>query len=125
MKLEFLDNVNEYGDQVIRLFDFDKSEAIKFRDAVQSRIVDQNQSLDLMTLDFIEHINCKLILHLSETDEGILTMDHQTFFCDLTLNGYQNIVQLIEPFCIKESKSFVMLYDIDTQIDFLFSPYGS
>lgn len=125
MKLEFLDEVNEYGDQVIRLFHFDKSEAIQFRDAVQNTIVDQNKSLDLLTLDFIEHINCKLILHLSETDEGIITMDYQTFFCDLTMDGYKNIVRLIEPFCIKESKSFVMLYDIDTQIDFLFSPYGS
>ncbi|MBL0330716.1 MAG: hypothetical protein IPP64_15210 [Bacteroidetes bacterium] len=125
MKLEFLDEVNEYGDQVIRLFHFDKSEAIQFRDAVQNNLVNQNKSLDLLTLDFIEHMNCKLVLHLSETDEGIITMDNQTFFCDLTVEGYKNIIRLIEPFCIKESKSFVMLYDIDTQIDFLFSPYGS
>lgn len=125
MKLEFLDDVNEYGDQVIRLYNFDKAEAIKFRDAIQVTVIDSNSSLDLLTLDFIEHINCKLILHISETDEGILTMDNQTFFCDLTLDGYKNMVQLIEPFCVKESKSFVMLYDVDTQVDFLFSPYGN
>lgn len=125
MKLEFLDEVNEYGDQVIRLYNFDKAEAIKFKDAIQTSIIDHNSSLDLLTLDFIEHINCKLILHISETDEGILTMDNQTFFCDLTMDGYKNMVQLIEPFCIKESKSFVMLYDVDTQVDFLFSPYGN
>ena len=125
MKLEFLDEVNEYGDQVIRLYNFDKAEAIKFRDAVQNTIVDNNSSLDLLTLDFIEHINCKLILHISETDEGILTMDNQTFFCDLTIEGYKTMIQLIEPFCIKESKHFVMLYDVDTQVDFLFSPYGN
>ena len=125
MKLEFLDNVNEYGDQVIRLYNFDKSEAIKFRDAIQNTIIKSNSSLDLTTLDFIEHINCKLILHISETDEGILTMDNKTFFCDLTMDGYKNMVQLIEPFCLKESKSFTMLYDIDTQVDFLFSPYGN
>lgn len=125
MKLEFLDDVNEYGDQVIRLYNFDKSEAIKFRDAIQKTIVDSSLPLDLKTLDFIEHINCKLILHLSETDEGILTMDNKTFFCDLTMDGYKNMIQLIEPFCLKESKSFKMLYDIDTQVDFLFSPYGN
>lgn len=125
MKLEFLDNVNEYGDQVIRLYNFDKAEAIKFRDAIKKTVIDSNLSLDLSTLDFIEHINCKLILHISETDEGILTMDNKTFFCDLTIDGYKRMVQLIEPFCIKESKSFVMLYDIDTQVDFLFSPYGN
>lgn len=125
MKLEFLDNVNEYGDQVIRLYNFDKSEAIKFRDSIQKTIIDSNSSLDLLTLNFIEHINCKLILHTSETDEGILTMDNQTFFCDLTIEGYKDMIRLIEPFCIKESKSFTMLYDIDTQVDFLFSPYGN
>lgn len=125
MKLEFLDDVNEYGDQVIRLYNFDKAEAIKFRDDIRNTVINTNSSLDLNTLDYIEHINCKLILHLSETDEGILTMDNKTFFCDLTLDGYKNMVQLIEPFCVKESKSFTMLYDIDTQVDFLFSPYGN
>ena len=125
MKLEFLDDVNEYGDQVIRLYNFDKSEAIKFRDAVQQTVVDSSLPLNLNTLGFIEHINCKLILHLSETDEGILTMDNKTFFCDLTLDGYKNMIQLIEPFCLKKSKSFTMLYDVDTQVDFLFSPYGN
>lgn len=125
MKLEFLDEVNEYGDQVIRLYNFDKSEAIKLRDAIQNTVINTNSSLDLVTLDFIEHVNCKLILHLSETDEGILTMDNKTFFCDLTIEGYKNMVQLMEPFCLKESKSFTMLYDIDTQVDFLFSPYGN
>ncbi len=125
MKLEFLDNVNEYGDQVVRLYNFDKAEAIRFSDAIQNTVIDSNSSLDLNTLDFIEHINCKLILHHSETDEGILTMDNKTFFCDLTLDGYKNMIQLIKPFCLKESKSFAMLYDLDTQVDFLFSPYGN
>ena len=125
MKLEFLDNVNEYGDQVIRLYNFDRSEAIKFRDAIQKTVINASFPLDLNTLDFIEHVNCKLILHLSDTNEGILTMDNKTFFCDLTPDGYKNIVQLIEPFCLKETKSFTMLYDLDTQVDFLFSPYGN
>ena len=125
MKLGFLDNVNEYGDQVVRLYNFNKAEAILFRDAIQKTVIDANQSLNLDTLEFIEHTNCKLILHIAETDEGILTMDNETFFCDLTVEGYKNMVQLIEPFCIKESKSFKMLYDIDTQVDFLFSPYGN
>jgi hypothetical protein len=52
-------------------------------------------------------------------------MDNKTFFCDLTMDGYKNMIQLLEPFCIKDSRSFTMLYDLDTQMDFLFSPYGS
>ncbi len=125
MKLQFLDDVNEYQDQVIRLFSFGKAEAIKFRDAIKATIIDQHKPLDLSTLDFIEAVNCKLILHISETDEGILTMDNKTFFCDLTIEGYKIMLQLIEPYCIKETKSFTMLYDVDSQIDLLFSPYGS
>lgn len=125
MKLEFRDNVNEYGDQVIRLYNFDKTEAIKFQNAIKETVIGKHQPLDLNSLDFIEPVNCKLILHISETDEGILTMDQNTFFCDLTLDGYKNMIQLIEPFCLKETKSFTMLYDLDTQVDFLFSPYGN
>jgi len=125
MKLEFLDNINEYQDQVIRLFNFDRTEAIQFRDAIQKTLIEKEQALDLNSLEFIEKINCKLILHISETNEGIFSMDNKTFFCDLTMDGYKNMIQLLEPFCIKDSKSFTMLYDLDTQIDFLFSPYGS
>jgi hypothetical protein len=125
MKLEFLDEVNEYRDQVIRLYNFDKSEAIRFRDAIQQTIIDSNKSLDLNSLDFIERINCKLILHLADEDQGIFSIDDKTFFCDLTLDGYKNMVRLLEPFCIKDTKSFTMLYDLDTEIDFLFSPYGA
>jgi hypothetical protein len=125
MKLEFLDNVNEYQDQVIRLYNFDSSEALKFSNAIKRTIIEAEQSLDLNSLEFIENVNCKLILHISETDEGIFSMDNKTFFCDLTMDGYKNMIQLLEPFCKKNSRSFTMLYDLDTQMDFLFSPYGS
>lgn len=124
MKLEFIEEVNEYGDQMVRLFGFDKTEATRFRDAVQQVIIDQNKSLDLSSLDFIEITNCKLILHIAEEDEGIITQDYQLFFCDLTINGYKNMVRLIEPYCLKDSRSFQMLYELDTEIDFQFEPSG-
>ena len=124
MKLEFINEVNEYGDQVVRLFAFDKSQAAQFRDAVQQTVIDQQKSLDLSSLDFIEITNCNLILHIAEEDEGILTHDHKLFFCDLTLDGYRNMLRLIEPYCIKDSRSFQMLYDLDTEIDFQFEPSG-
>lgn len=125
MKLDFLDEVNEYQDQVIRLYDFNKEEAAKLKAAIEKTIVEEHASLDLSTLDFIEPVNCRLILHLSEEDEGILTVDNQLFFCDLTLEGYKNMLRLIEPYCIKDTRSFQSLYDLDTQIDFLFTPSGS
>lgn len=127
MKLEFIYEVNEYGDQLIRLYDFDKAEAAKFRDAISETIIKNQQSLDLLSLDFIEPVNCRLILHIAEGEEedaGIMTQDNLLFFCDLSLDAYKKMVQLIEPFCKKDLRNFQMLYDLDTQIDFLFSPYG-
>jgi hypothetical protein len=124
MKLEFLDEVNEYGDQVIKLYDFDKTQAELFKNAVQKNLIENKTSLDLSTLSFIECVNCKLILHLADEDEGILTMDETLFFCDLTSEGYKNMTRLIEPYCIKDLRSFQYLYDLDTQIDFLFAPVG-
>jgi hypothetical protein len=124
MKLDFVDEVNEYQDQVIRLYDFDKAEAQKFRQAIQENIIEKKSPLDLGTLDFIEPVNCRLILHLADEDEGILTMDNKIFFCDLTMDGYLNMLRLIGPYCNKDTRSFCMLYDLDTQIDFLFAPFG-
>lgn len=124
MKLEFLETINEYGDHIVKLYGFDKEEAGKFRQAIQETVIDANKPLDLNSLNFIEPINCKLILHISETDEGIFSIDNKTFFCDLTVEGYKEMLHLIEPFCNKNTRSFKMLYDLDTEIDFLFSPYG-
>lgn len=122
MKLEFLDTINEYGDHIVKLYDFDKEEAVKFRQAIQETIIGANKPLDLNSLDFIQPVNCKLILHISDTDEGVFSIDNKTFFCDLTIEGYKEMLRLIEPYCNKNTRSFQMLYDLDTEIDLLFSP---
>ena len=120
MKLEFVDSINEYGDHIVKLYDFGKEEAIAFRQAIQETIINANKPLSLNSLSFIQPVNCKLIFHISETDEGIFSMDNKTFFCDLTIDGYKKMIQLVEPYCQKELKSFRMLYDLDTEIDLLF-----
>lgn len=122
MKLEFLDSINEYGDHIVKLYDFDKEEAAKFRQAIKETIINANRPLDLNSLDFIEPVNCKLILHISDTDEGVFSIDNKTFYCDLTIEGYKEMLRLIEPYCNKNTRSFQMLYDLDTEIDLLFSP---
>ncbi|MDA3930606.1 MAG: hypothetical protein PF541_16790, partial [Prolixibacteraceae bacterium] len=61
MELDFLDNINEYGDNVVRLYNFNKEEAIKFRDLIQTSIIQNKTKLDLSTFDFIERRNCNLI----------------------------------------------------------------
>lgn len=122
MKLEFLDSINEYGDHIVKLYDFNKEEAAEFRQAIQGTVIDANKPLDLNSLDFIQPVNCKLILHISDTDEGVFSIDNKTFFCDLTIEGYKEMLRLIEPYCNKNTRSFQMLYDLDTEIDLLFSP---
>jgi hypothetical protein len=125
MKLEFVEDINEYGDHVIRLYDFDMMQAQQLRQSIQETIIENKKPLNLNSLEFIEPVNCKLTLHISEEDDGIITVDNKLFFCDLTLSGYKNMLRLIEPYCNKNTRSSQMLYDIDTEIDFLFAPYGA
>ena len=125
MEVDFIKNVNGLNENVVRLYNFDKAEAIKFRDLITDTIINKKQKLDLSEVDFIEPRNCNLIFGLFKSDEGILTKDNETFFCILTLKGFINIINLIEPFCKKESRSFQYLYDIDNPTDLLFSPTAS
>ena len=125
MQLDYIDNINEYSDNIVRLNDFNSIEADKFRKIVQQTIVFEKKQLDLSTIDFIEARNCRLTLRISEKDEGITTSDIEQFFCDLTITGFEKMIALPDQFCKKETKGYQFLYDIDSQTDFLFSPAGS
>ena len=125
MELDFIENINEFGENVVRLYNFDKCQGIKFRELIKDTIVNRKQKLDLSQVDFIEKRNCNLILGLFKTDEGILSNDNKTFYCALTLEGYNNMLKLLDPFCEKETKGYQYLYDIDNPTDFLFSPAGT
>jgi hypothetical protein len=125
MNLDYIDNLNEFGENVVRLYNFDKSQAIKFRNLIEHAIVKNKQKLDISKVDFIECRNCNLILGLFKTDEGIFSKDNKNFFCALTIEGYQKMLKLLEPFCEKETKGYQYLYEIDTLTDFLFSPAGT
>jgi hypothetical protein len=125
MELDYIENVNGHEQNIVRLYNFDKSEAIKFRDLIKDLIIDKKKKLDLSEVDFITPRNCNLLFGLFKSDEGILTKDNQTFFCILTLEGFTNMVNLLEPFCVKESRGYQYLYDIDNPTDLLFSPTAS
>ena len=122
MELDYIENVNDHNENVVRLYNFDKSEAIKFRDLIKDIIIDKKKKLDVSEVDFITPRNCNLLFGLFKSDEGILTKDNETFFCILTLEGFINMVKLLEPFCEKESRGYQYLYDIDNPTDLLFSP---
>lgn len=125
MQLDYIDEINEYGDNIVRLYDFDSTQADKFRQLIQQNLFVNKGPLDLSTIDFIEARNCKLTLRISDEDEGITSSDNKEFFCDLTIAGYEQMISIIEQFCNKETKGYQFLYDVDSQIDFLFSPAGT
>lgn len=125
MELDYLENVNGLGENVVRLYNFNKVEAIKFRDLIKDVLINKRKKIDLAEIDFIKPRNCNLIFGLFKSDEGILTKDNETFFCILTLQGFMNMVELLEPFCKKESRGYQYLYDIDNPTDLLFSPTAS
>jgi hypothetical protein len=121
MKLKFLENINEYDEHAVRLNDFDKAQAALFLQILVDLTTNGEQSINLSDYEFIEPVNCELTLRVSETDEGIITDDYEHFFCDLMLDSYVEIIKLIEPFCIKETDAYRILYDLDNPIDFIFS----
>ena len=133
MKIEFLDNISDGGkftgviaDQLIRLFDFDTLQANKLRQKIQEIIIEKGERLDLSKLEFIETINCNLVLSISDVNTGILINNENNFICEITTDGYKNMVDLLEPFCIKDSSNiYQWLYEIDTPIEFLFSSKGT
>ncbi|MDN3657474.1 hypothetical protein QWZ08_17610 [Ferruginibacter paludis] len=132
MKIEFLDDISNGGqfphadpDQLVRLYDFDNLQAQELRHMIQNIIIERKKDLDLTTLEFIQPINCNLTLQISDADKGIATSDNKKFVCNLTIEKYKEMVFLMEPFCDKETNGYQWLYDLDTPIEFLFSPGGS
>jgi len=125
MHLDYINDVNEFGESIVRLYGFGMAESQKFKALLTAWITNPESILDLSTIPFITCRNCNVIMVIRDEDEGMLTNDYQTFYCKLTLEGYQNLIALLEPFCMKETLGYQWLYDIDNPIDFLFSPAGT
>lgn len=125
MTIDYVPDINNYGENVVRLYNFDSIEAERFRKALHQVILVEKKPLDLMTLLFMESRNANLILRIAEEDEGISTENEREFYCDLTLESYEKMEALIAPFCHKETSAHQFLYDVDTPTDLLFVPSGT
>ena len=125
MHLDYLHHVNEYDDNIIRLYDFGMDLSIQFHQLLVDYLNSDKKELSLSEQAFIEARNCNLILRISDEDLGIDSDDGKTFYCDLTHSSFLKMADLILPFTKKESKGFQYLYDLDNPTDFLFSPNGS
>jgi hypothetical protein len=132
MKLEFLDDISDGGrfrqvvsDGLVRLYEFDRNQATRLRDRIVTEILEGSRALDLSSVDFIEGVNCALVFTISEEDEGLKTKDKVHFECALTIASYLRMVQLMQGFCERESDGYQWLYELDCEIDLLFSPGGT
>lgn len=132
MKLEFIDDISDGGkyknvfpEQLVRLYDFDANEAKKFSEKIRTTILKDLAPLDLSSLEFIESLNCNLVLRLSKISIGIKSEDKYNFNCDLTIADFEDMLSRIEPFYNADQNGYQWLYDIDTPIEFLFSPGGT
>jgi hypothetical protein len=125
MKLDYISNINIHGDNVVRLYEFDMAQAVKFRDLLRQEVLMNKSDLELSGIDFIEARNCRLTLRIAMEDLGITSTDQVNFFCDLTLNAYSKMVTLLSPFCKRETIGYQYLYDVDSSTDLLFSPGGT
>ena len=110
MELDYIENVNGLDENIVRLYNFNKAEAILFRDLLIDTIINKRQKLNLSQVDFITPRNCNLILGLFKSDEGILTQDNETFFCILTLEGFQNMIKLIDMTNAIINKNAITIY---------------
>jgi hypothetical protein len=131
MKLEYLGDISDNGkfkqvvtDELVRLYDFDTIQVNLLRSEIQRSIIKEGRALILTNLEYVKPINCSLTLRISDSDVGITTTDKKSFFCDLTLNAYQIMSDLLEPFSEAETNGYQWLYDFDNPIAFLFSPGG-
>jgi hypothetical protein len=125
MQLDYTGPINEYGDDIVRLYDFGMKEAILFQQLLEKTLLIEKQELKLSSVDFIELRNCDLIFRICDTDEGIRTNNNIHFFCDMTIEGYQKMIKILAPYCKRETKGYQYLYDVDSLTDLLFSPGGT
>lgn len=125
MKLDFKDNLNQYGDNILRLFDFKMAEAILLRDVIIKFLEGDNPYLKFDDLEFIESVGCCLTFAIHEEDLGVVTRDKKDFFCAMTKEGFEGILKLLQPYCEKECKGYQYLYDIDSHTDLVLAPVGT
>ena len=127
MKIEHLTNTNSAHpkDSILRIFDFDLSEACRFRDML-SRLADGSATtIDLDRISFVEAIaDCHLVLKVGTKSKGVIILSKSTFECILTRDAWEDAKDLIEPFCEGNLSGYQWLYNLNTNVELLFSPSG-
>ncbi len=128
MKIEYLNNTNpdDPKESILRIFDFDSSEARQFKDVLSQLANDSVFEVDMNSLPFVESVGgCRLTLKAGSRDKGVQMSSRNTFECILTRTTWSNVKYLVEPFCEGDIRGyFQWLYDLSGDIELLLSPDG-
>lgn len=127
MKIEHLTSTNPANpkESILRIFDFNPSEACQFKDKLSQLANGSVSAIDLSAHPFMTSIDgCHLILKADTRDKGVIRTSGSIFECILTRSTWGNAEGLVQPFCGRDISGYQWLYDLDTDIRLLFSPRG-
>jgi hypothetical protein len=124
VKIEFLPEGSE-DCPLIRIFDFDPSEAKRLV-GVFSQLADGSlQRVVLTEIPGFEPVaGCCLILRVGEKNHGIMAKDSCSFECTLDKSRWERVADLTAPFCSSSTKENFQWLDDAGSISLLVSPTG-
>lgn len=109
MKLEYLP-AGSKDCPLIRLFEFDQSEAQRLRQLVKSLVAGDRQDVALQNEEWVEPVReCCLILRRGNRNQGVRPAQGVKFVCVLGPDGWSNVERLLEPFCESNAAGFQWL----------------
>jgi hypothetical protein len=109
VKLEYLPD-GSADCPLIRLFEFDQSEAQRLRQLVKSLVVGDRQDVALQNEEWVKSIGkCSLNLRRGNSNQGVRQAQGLKFECVLSPDGWSNVEGLLEPFCESNTAGFQWL----------------
>ncbi len=125
MKLEFLAEVSP-DCPLIRLYAFDHSEVLQFKDLISTLLVGATTNISLNELPWIDSVDgCKLEMSLGKRDQGVKQIAPSRFACTLSKEGWTDVAFLLEPFCAEERPTGYQWLDERGKVSLLISHSGS
>jgi hypothetical protein len=109
VKLEYLPNGSP-DCPLIRLFEFDQSEAQRLRQLVKSLVAGDRQDVALQDEEWVKPVGeCCLNLRRGNRNQGVRQEQALKFECALSPDGWSNVEGLLEPFCESNTSGFQWL----------------
>ena len=123
MKLEYLPDGSP-DCPLIRLYEFNQSEARQLRQLVKSLVTGDRQDVALENEVWVEPVGeCCLSLRRGNRNQGVQQARAPKFECVLSPDGWSNVEGLLEPFCESNASGFQWLTH-DGRIALLISQSG-